>query len=255
MDATTITAVATVALVIITTYYAWQNRKYVQLIEKERKERNLKEVIANLLEPIQKELRVIADERFYGYRIPEFKWQSLKFERPSLIYSIPEELRKKLESFSKDYEDYAKHHYELIKIIQKINRKIGDKYGIDKRCECSDIQIHFPEGRLLPPRIVSLFYFIFGEEEINDFFEKYYNRGVRYAQVRFVCKAGTGESVVMNWEIERVTKLLHDVMNELRGYSEAQKILKLQKRIRKDADKLKNEILKLIKTWSEDLAK
>ncbi len=111
-----ITAIATIFLVIITAYYAWQNRKYVKLIEKERKETIFKETISKVLELIYKELVIITNIKSYGYKIPEFKtWQLLKFEKPSLIYMI----------------------------INKLN--IGEDCKKSGKCGCSDIDIHFQE--------------------------------------------------------------------------------------------------------------
>lgn len=74
------------------------------MIEKERKETIFKETISKVLDPIYKELTIITDVKSYGYNIPEFKtWQLLKFEKPSLIYMIPDSLREKINKFLEKY--------------------------------------------------------------------------------------------------------------------------------------------------------
>ena len=120
------------------------------MIEKERRESISKEIVSRVLEPIQKELKFIADVRFYGYKIPEFKtWQVLKFERPSLVYMIPNDLREKIDNFSRIYEKYSKHHNRLINIIfsnEIINKyDIGEEFEKDGNCNYNSIEFHFPE--------------------------------------------------------------------------------------------------------------
>ena len=96
--------IASVVLAIITAYYAWQNHKYVKLIEKEREERISREMIDKAYNPLRKQIESVT--KLHGISPIEFTvLRNLENQHPSLIYNIPDN-RKGLYEFSNLYNNY-----------------------------------------------------------------------------------------------------------------------------------------------------
>jgi len=257
--ATAVMAGATIVLVIITGYYAHQTGKYVKLIERERKDRLLREAIDKVLKPLRGNLAILANFNSYGYRCPEFKiWRSLKVENPMLVYILPDNLRERLDNFLESYDNYFKRHWMLVEIVKEICKRVIQKYGISG--DYDDIEIHFPEltGRSTNlPHTISYLYFIFGEINAEDFLKEYANCGIKTAEVRFskIVQDRRENIISQNWDTNKIAKLIEDIKDEFKNNREAQEVFELQKKIRNKADKLKNEIEGIIEKWSKYLAK
>ena len=115
-----ITAIATVVLVIITAYYAWQNRKYVKLIEEDRRRQQIEQLINCflylLLHNLEEDLKKLSGSKFITSirkktkKLPEI---SLDIGRISGLFEtheyntykflIPQNYRSKIENFREEY--------------------------------------------------------------------------------------------------------------------------------------------------------
>ena len=98
-----------------------------------------------------------------------------------------------------------------------------------------------------------MLYFVFGEKDPNEFFKQYRDHMIEYAQVRFSCLSH-GFTIVKHWRIEEVTKMLNEIKEEFIRNSNAQEIFNSQKVIRKEANELREDILKLIREIASELS-
>ena len=116
-----ITAIATVVLVIITAYYAWQNRKYVKLIEEDRRRQQIQQLTKDFLYPLLLNLEEDLKKLSGGKFITSIRKKTKK--HPEMVYLdigrisglfetreyntykflIPQNYRSKIENFREEY--------------------------------------------------------------------------------------------------------------------------------------------------------
>jgi len=258
-----ITAIATVVLAIITAYYAWQNRKYVKLIEKERKEKISREIIDKAYNPLRKQIESVT--KLQGISPIEFTvLRNLENQHPSLIYNIPDNLRKSLYEFSNLYNKYLKEFWKLMLMLNEIYRKVLPKFGVSSRHmehfkNLISVNIHFekPVRGFGSSQAINLLYFIF-EQNFSNFLKEYLHpltlesidivvfEVVRYGE-------GGHNPSKFTLKVEDVERLVKTVKNELRNNEKFLKISEIREEVKDKANKLNKEIKREIEYLSKNL--
>lgn len=258
-----ITAIATVVLAIITAYYAWQNRKYVKLIEKERKEKISREIIDKAYNPLRKQIESVT--KLQGISPIEFTvLRNLENQHPSLIYNIPDNLRKSLYEFSNLYNNvYLKEFWKLMLILDKTYRKVLPKFGISSRHlenfkNLISVNIHFekPVRGFGSSQAFNLLYFIF-EQNFSNFLKEYLHpltlESIDIVVFEVVRYGGGYNPRKFTLKVEDVERLVETVKNELRNNEKFLKVSEIREEVKNKANKLNKEIKREIECLSKNL--
>jgi len=151
-----VTAAATIVYIIL--IYK-QSKATAGMLKAQITWRLLEEVYKPLLQDLIK----LTNPENYEVKIPKFSWQKIKSEHPYLIYLIPKDLRKDLNEFSNEYEEFTKRYRSTI-------RQLVD---VLKNRECVGIPSITVRGCYdLPYETVSLLYFIKNEERLKELMQK-----------------------------------------------------------------------------------
>ncbi len=120
-------------------------------------------LLEEVYKPLLQDLIKLANPENYGVKLPKFSWQKIKSEYPYLTYLIPEDLRKDLDEFNNEYEEFTKRYRSTI--MQLVD--------VLKNKEC----VRIPSIRVrgcygLSYETVSLLYFIKNEEGLKELMQK-----------------------------------------------------------------------------------
>lgn len=182
-----VTAITTVALTAITAYYAWQNRKYVKLIEEDRR-RQLIQLLTNsflypLLIKLEEDLKKLSEDKFIRSirkktkKLPEMVFLDIgyisdlfeTYEYNMYKFLIPQNYRSKIENFKEEY-------LNSLEALRKQIREVAENIPKNFVEKASNLINEFKKSHELPlygkDKIDDAYYFlkliIEGKEEIKD---------------------------------------------------------------------------------------
>ncbi len=224
-----------VVLAIITAYYAWQNRKYVKLIEEDRRRQQIQLLTNSFLYPLlielEEDLKKLSENKFIRSihkktkKLPEMVFLDIGYfsylfethEYNSYKFLIPQNYRSKMENFKEEY-------LNSLEALRRQIREVAENIPESFVETVSNLINEFKKNYELPTfgndKIEDAYYFlqliIEGKEEVRDL-----------------------ESLEKFWELNK---------NKIR--SELFKDKKIKEKIEEIWEK-KQEVVKIVKNYKE----
>ena len=191
-----IEAIATASLVIVTAVYVKlvykQSKATAGMLKAQMAWRLLEEVYKPLLQDLIK----LANPQNYGTKTPEFSWQKIKSEYSYLTYLIPEDLRKDLDEFNNEYEEFVERYRSTIKQLIDVLRS--------KECVgIPSIRVRGCYG--LSYETASLLYFIRNGEGLKELAQK--------CREGSVIEISTGGCTIEYKDVEAAVKAIEELVN------------------------------------------
>jgi len=191
-----IEAIATASLVIVTAVYVKlvykQSKATAGMLKAQMAWRLLEEVYKPLLQDLIK----LANPQNYGTKTPDFSWRKIKSEYSYLTYLIPEDLRKDLDEFSNEYEEFVERYRSTIKQL----------IDVLKNKECVGVPSIRVRGCYgLSYEVASLLYFIRNEEGLKELAQK--------CREGSVIEISTGGRTIEYKDVEAAVEAIEELVN------------------------------------------